>query len=88
MRPGSKRRASLHFCVASVRPAWRTWASSLTSSKRSLKHISGHKAGAAGTYNRSTYAKEKRAAMDTWATHLQTLLAGATNVRRLARKAG
>jgi len=40
-----------------------------------LNHISGHKRGVAGTYNRSVYAKEKRAALDTWATHLEGLLA-------------
>jgi hypothetical protein len=50
-----------------------------------LNHISGHKRGVAGTYNRSVYAKEKRAALDTWASHLQTLIAGASNARRLAR---
>ena len=47
-----------------------------------LNHISGHRAGVAGIYQRSTYAKEKRAALDTWASHLQTLIAGAGNVRR------
>jgi integrase len=39
-----------------------------------LNHISGHKKGVAGTYNRSTYAEEKRAALNTWAAHLQGLL--------------
>ena len=32
-----------------------------------LNHVSGHKAGVAGVYNRSTYAAEKRAALDLWA---------------------
>jgi integrase len=50
-----------------------------------LNHISGSKRGVAGTYNRSTYAKEKKAALDNWASHLQTLIAGAGNVRRLSR---
>jgi integrase len=40
-----------------------------------LNHVSGHKAGVAGVYNRSTYAAEKRAALDLWGTHVQTLLA-------------
>lgn len=31
-----------------------------------LNHISGHKAGVAGIYNRATYAAEKRAALDAW----------------------
>lgn len=39
-----------------------------------LNHISGHKRGVAGTYNRATYAAEKRDALDRWANHLQTLL--------------
>ncbi|MGO9358395.1 MAG: hypothetical protein ACLP1D_12090, partial [Xanthobacteraceae bacterium] len=38
-----------------------------------LNHISGHKAGVAGVYNRSTYATEKRAALDMWADHVTTL---------------
>jgi integrase len=33
-----------------------------------LNHISGHRAGVAGVYNRSAYAAEKRAALDAWAT--------------------
>jgi integrase len=37
-----------------------------------LNHVSGHKAGVAGIYNRSTYAPEKRAALELWASHLIT----------------
>src|SRR5207344_1334305 len=40
-----------------------------------LNHISGHKSGVHGTYNRSSYSAEKRAALDLWASHVQTLLA-------------
>jgi integrase len=43
-----------------------------------LNHVSGHKAGVAGIYNRSTYAAEKRAALDAWANHLKVLLAQAS----------
>ena len=42
-----------------------------------LNHVSGHKAGVAGIYNRSSYSAEKRAALDLWGTHVQTLLAKA-----------
>ena len=35
-----------------------------------LNHVSGHRAGVAGVYNRSTYASEKRAAIDVWAKHV------------------
>jgi integrase len=42
-----------------------------------LNHVSGHKAGVAGIYNRSTYAAEKRAALDMWGSYVQTLLAKA-----------
>jgi len=54
-----------------------------------LNHVSGHKAGVAGIYNRSTYANEKRAALDLWASHLRVIVAQASgaNVTRLKRKA-
>ena len=42
-----------------------------------LNHVSGHKSGVAGVYNRSTYASQKRAALDLWASHIQTILAQA-----------
>ena len=48
-----------------------------------LNHVSGHKAGVEGIYNRSNYATEKRAALDAWANHLGVILSGATNVQRL-----
>jgi integrase len=53
-----------------------------------LNHISGHRAGVAGTYNRSTYAKEKRVALDQWATHLELIVSSdADNVTPMRRKA-
>jgi integrase len=54
-----------------------------------LNHVSGHKAGVAGIYNRSTYATEKRAALDRWASHIRVILAQASgaNVTKLGRKA-
>jgi hypothetical protein len=52
-----------------------------------LNHVSGHKAGVAGIYNRSTYAAEKRAALDLWAGHIRLVLAqaGGANVHRLTK---
>ena len=41
-----------------------------------LNHVSGHNSGVAGTYNRSTYASEKRIALDRWAEHLLTIVEG------------
>jgi hypothetical protein len=32
-----------------------------------LNHVSGHKAGVAGIYNRAAYAAEKRDALEKWA---------------------
>ena len=41
-----------------------------------LNHVSGHKAGVAGIYNRATYDKEKRAALNLWAEHVTALVDG------------
>ena len=50
-----------------------------------LNHVSGHKKGVAGTYNKAGYLSQKRAALDLWAGHLQTIVAQANgaNVTRL-----
>ena len=37
-----------------------------------LNHISGHKAGVAGVYNRASYAHEKRHALDLWGEHVES----------------
>jgi integrase len=39
-----------------------------------VNHVSGHKAGVAGIYNRANYADEKRAAMDAWGKHVQAIV--------------
>src|SRR5262249_55228152 len=53
-----------------------------------LNHVSGHKAGVAGIYNRSSYAKERREALKLWGGHLQVAVAQVegTNIRRLKRR--
>ena len=51
-----------------------------------LNHVSGHKAGVAGIYNRASYDREKRQAIDRWAAHLMALVEGrASNVVALTR---
>jgi integrase len=42
-----------------------------------LNHISGHRAGVAGIYNRATYEREVRGALLLWADHLQSIVEGA-----------
>jgi len=39
-----------------------------------LNHISGHKAGVAGVYNRSVYSKEKHSALEVWGKHVSSLI--------------
>ena len=41
-----------------------------------MNHVSGHKAGIAGVYNRATYTAEKRQALDLWASHVAALVEG------------
>ena len=41
-----------------------------------LNHVSGHKAGVAGVYNRATYEREVRAALALWADHVRTVVEG------------
>jgi integrase len=41
-----------------------------------LNHVSGHKAGVAGTYNRAIYEREVRAALAMWADHLRAIVDG------------
>jgi hypothetical protein len=36
-----------------------------------LNHVSGHKAGVAGTYNKARYLDECRAALDRWAEWIE-----------------
>lgn len=42
-----------------------------------LNHVSGHKAGVAGIYNRATYSPEKRDALDRWGREIERICAPA-----------
>jgi integrase len=51
-----------------------------------LNHISGHKAGVAGIYNKAVYEKEKCAALGIWADHVVAAAEGrGSNVVSIAR---
>ena len=51
-----------------------------------LNHVSGHKAGVAGVYNRASYIAEKRAALSLWAEYIHRLTNDrACNVASLMR---
>ena len=41
-----------------------------------LNHYSGHRSGVAGIYNRSSYEREKIAALSLWADHVRALVEG------------
>ena len=41
-----------------------------------LNHVSGHKAGVAGIYNRASYEAEKRTALCRWAEHVAAIIDG------------
>jgi len=41
-----------------------------------LNHVSGHKSGPAGIYNRATYEPQKRIALQRWSDHIETLITG------------
>jgi integrase len=51
-----------------------------------LNHVSGHKGGVAGIYNKATYEPQKRTALDRWAAHLLAVVEGdESNVTPLRR---
>lgn len=41
-----------------------------------LNHVSGHKSGVAGIYNRASYEPQKRIALQRWADHVEALVSG------------
>jgi integrase len=53
-----------------------------------LNHVSDHRAGVAGIYNRASYSAEKRQALDRWADHLMAIVEGRdSNIVTLQREA-
>jgi hypothetical protein len=51
-----------------------------------VNHVSGHKSGVAGIYNRALYEPEKRQALDLWADHIAAIVEDrASNVMKLRR---
>ena len=50
-----------------------------------LNHVSGHKAGVAGIYNRASYEPQKRIALQKWADHVGAVVSGkrAANIVKL-----
>jgi integrase len=53
--------------------------------EQTLNHLSGHKSGVAGVYNRNTYEREVREALLMWATHLTPSLTPRGRVVSLRR---
>jgi hypothetical protein len=41
-----------------------------------LNHVSGHKGGIAGIYNRAQYAPEKTQALARWDKHIRSVIEG------------
>ena len=41
-----------------------------------LGHVSGHKAGVAGTYNKALYLDERRRALERWGEHVMAVVTG------------
>jgi hypothetical protein len=44
-----------------------------------LNHVSGHKAGVAGVYNRASYRVEMRAALGAWSEHVAGIVGANAN---------
>jgi hypothetical protein len=45
-----------------------------------LNHVSGHRGGVAGIYNRAVYDKEKRAALNLWAEDIMAIIEDRTAI--------
>ena len=44
-----------------------------------LNHVSGHRGGVAGIYNRAAYEAEKATALSRWAEHVDAIVEGRIN---------
>jgi len=44
-----------------------------------LNHVSGHKAGVAGTYNRAVYEREMRTALTLWSDYVRAIVDGSAH---------
>jgi hypothetical protein len=53
-----------------------------------LNHISGHKAGVAGIYNRANYEREKRVALERWASRVEEAVSGKQPAESVIRLRG
>ena len=62
-----RRTAATHMCELGIEPHV---------VEAILNHVSGHKGGIAGIYNRASYAKQMKTALATWADHLQSVVEG------------
>jgi hypothetical protein len=51
-----------------------------------LNHVSGHKAGVAGTYNVAEYRAEKQAALTCWTQHVAGLVSDKPRAKVLPMK--
>jgi integrase len=53
-----------------------------------LNHISGHKGGVAGIYNRANYEREKRVALERWASRVEEAVSGKQPAESVIRLRG
>jgi integrase len=53
-----------------------------------INHVSGHKAGVAGIYNRATYREQKRAALQRWTDWIEVKIEGREPVSNVVTLAG
>jgi hypothetical protein len=50
-----------------------------------LGHVSGHKAGVAGVYNKAAYLEERRRALERWGAHGMELMEDAPRKAKVIR---